>query len=81
VSLDESIRYKPGDPAEDWLNRLLCLDATAVQPLATGCPVPADCDLYYVCRCVIKGVSSNWYFQKYSNGCEINRANQTDYCG
>ena len=30
VTLDESIRYKPGDAIEDWLNRLLCLDARCV---------------------------------------------------
>jgi N-acetyltransferase 10 len=50
VTLDESIRYKPGDAVESWLNRLLCLDATAVPALNTGCPLPKDCDLYYVNR-------------------------------
>ena len=50
VTLDESIRYKPGDPVEDWLNRLLCLDATVVQSLSSGCPSKEDCDLYYINR-------------------------------
>ena len=43
-------RYKPGDAVEEWLNKLLCLDATVVQPLSTGCPSRNDCDLYYVNR-------------------------------
>ena len=30
VSLEESIRYKPNDEVEKWLNQLLCLDATIV---------------------------------------------------
>jgi N-acetyltransferase 10 len=50
ITLDESIRYKPGDAVEDWLNRLLCLDATVVQPLSSGCPAKDDCDLYYINR-------------------------------
>lgn len=48
VSLNESIRYKPGDPVEKWLNQLLCLDASV--PPASGCPPPQDCQLYYVNR-------------------------------
>ncbi|TRY75386.1 hypothetical protein TCAL_06345 [Tigriopus californicus] len=50
VALNESIRYKPGDPVEEWLNRLLCLDSNNVQPLTSGCPLPQDCDLYYINR-------------------------------
>ncbi len=50
VVLEESIRYRPGDAVESWLNRLLCLDATTVRLLNTGCPKPDDCDLYYVNR-------------------------------
>ena len=50
VALDESIRYRPGDAVEDWLNRLLCLDADSVAPLLTGCPPPSECELYYVNR-------------------------------
>lgn len=51
VSLDEPIRYGPGDPVEAWLNELLCLDATS-KPyrLSGGCPHPRDCDLYVVDR-------------------------------
>ncbi len=50
VTLNESIRYKAGDPTEDWLNRLLCLDANSVSPILSGCPPPLECDLYYVNR-------------------------------
>ena len=50
ITLQESIRYKPGDVVEDWLNRLLCLDATVVQPLSSGCPAKEDCELYYINR-------------------------------
>ena len=51
VTLNESIRYKPGDQIESWLNRVLCLDANTVQPLSTGGSLfPDDCQLYYVNR-------------------------------
>ncbi|XP_069680446.1 RNA cytidine acetyltransferase isoform X2 [Periplaneta americana] len=50
VVLNESIRYKPGDKVEKWLNDLLCLDATSVQPILSGCPPPENCDLYYINR-------------------------------
>nr|CAD7440104.1 unnamed protein product [Timema bartmani] len=50
VVLEESIRYRPGDMVEQWLTGLLCLDATSVQPLLTGCPPPDSCDLYYINR-------------------------------
>ncbi|KAJ9598236.1 hypothetical protein L9F63_011057, partial [Diploptera punctata] len=50
VVLNESIRYKPGDKVEKWLNELLCLDATSVQPILSGCPPPNSCDLYYINR-------------------------------
>ena len=51
LTLEESIRYSPGDPVEAWLNGLLCLDVTSgVPPLASGCPPPDSCDLYYVNR-------------------------------
>ncbi|GLG98567.1 RNA cytidine acetyltransferase [Gryllus bimaculatus] len=50
VALNESIRYKPGDHVEKWLTDLLCLDATAVQPIFSGCPPPETCDLYYINR-------------------------------
>ncbi|CAG2180852.1 unnamed protein product, partial [Oppiella nova] len=51
LTLDESIRYQSGDDVELWLNRLLCLDATIVESVPTGgCPLPADCHLYYINR-------------------------------
>jgi N-acetyltransferase 10 len=50
VTLDESIRYKPGDDVETWLTKLLCLDATSVAPIMSGCPPPDSCDLYYINR-------------------------------
>ncbi|XP_044254594.1 RNA cytidine acetyltransferase [Tribolium madens] len=50
VALDESIRYKPGDDVETWLTKLLCLDATSVAPILSGCPPPDSCDLYYINR-------------------------------
>ncbi|XP_060530901.1 RNA cytidine acetyltransferase isoform X2 [Cylas formicarius] len=50
VTLDESIRYKPGDEVEAWLTKLLCLDSTSVAPILSGCPPPDGCDLYYINR-------------------------------
>uniref|UniRef100_A0A0N5CEW9 RNA cytidine acetyltransferase n=1 Tax=Strongyloides papillosus TaxID=174720 RepID=A0A0N5CEW9_STREA len=50
LSLDESIRYKPGDQVETWLNKVLCLDATNIQNLIGGIPPPSKCELYYVNR-------------------------------
>ncbi|XP_018326936.1 RNA cytidine acetyltransferase isoform X2 [Agrilus planipennis] len=50
VSLEESIRYKPDDDVELWLTKLLCLDATLVAPILSGCPPPEKCDLYYINR-------------------------------
>ncbi|KAF5302820.1 hypothetical protein FQA39_LY02000 [Lamprigera yunnana] len=50
VTLEESIRYKPGDDIETWLTKLLCLDATSVSPILSGCPPPDNCDLYYINR-------------------------------
>lgn len=51
LTLDEPIRYAPGDPVESWLNRLLCLDCMqSVPPLAGGVPHPDQCELYYVNR-------------------------------
>ena len=46
ITLNESIRYAPGDEVERWLHHLLCLDATVVQKLTSGCPLPENCDLY-----------------------------------
>ncbi|XP_023932402.1 RNA cytidine acetyltransferase-like isoform X2 [Lingula anatina] len=50
ISLTESIRYGDGDAVEQWLNEVLCLDASNVQRISSGCPVPENCDLYYVNR-------------------------------
>ncbi|XP_044125750.1 LOW QUALITY PROTEIN: RNA cytidine acetyltransferase [Bufo gargarizans] len=50
VSLQESIRYAPGDPVEKWLNDLLCLDCLNISRIISGCPLPETCELYYVNR-------------------------------
>ncbi|XP_072031061.1 RNA cytidine acetyltransferase-like [Amphiura filiformis] len=50
VVLNESIRYSGGDAVEQWLNGLLCLDVTSVPRILSGCPVPNDCELYYINR-------------------------------
>ncbi|XP_038050759.1 RNA cytidine acetyltransferase-like isoform X2 [Patiria miniata] len=50
VCLEESIRYSVGDEVEQWLNSLLCLDVASVPRISSGCPVPQDCDLYYINR-------------------------------
>lgn len=50
IKLEEPIRYSANDPAESWLNKLLCLDATVTSRMAAGCPHPDSCELYYVNR-------------------------------
>lgn len=50
VTLHESIRYAPGDHVEKWLNELLCLDCMNIPRVISGCPLPQNCDLYYVNR-------------------------------
>ncbi|XP_062973484.1 RNA cytidine acetyltransferase [Elgaria multicarinata webbii] len=50
VSLQESIRYDPGDPVEKWLNDVLCLECLNITRIISGCPLPETCDLYYVNR-------------------------------
>eukprot|EP00794_Sanderia_malayensis_P007918 gene7918-8773_t len=50
LTLNESIRYANADPVEKWLNELLCLDATVVPRINSGCPLPESCDLYYINR-------------------------------
>jgi len=50
LSLNESIRYAVEDPVEIWLNKLLCLDVTIVPSINSGCPLPENCDLYYINR-------------------------------
>ncbi|KXJ76163.1 hypothetical protein RP20_CCG010173 [Aedes albopictus] len=50
IKLEESIRYNPHDAVESWLTSLLCLDATVVPNLNSGCPTPEACELYYIDR-------------------------------
>ncbi|KAK9371014.1 GNAT acetyltransferase 2-domain-containing protein [Lipomyces kononenkoae] len=55
ITLNEPIRYAPGDPVENWLNKLLCLDATLPQSISYAglkktFPHPTQCELYYVNR-------------------------------
>ncbi|GFR30827.1 RNA cytidine acetyltransferase [Trichonephila clavata] len=54
IQLNEAIRYTNGDAVEDWLNRLLCLDASIEPPyFNSGPPKCQECDLYYVNRDVL----------------------------
>ena len=50
ITLEEPIRYAPGDRIEKWLNKLLCLDATVVSDIRQGCPHPSECQLYWINR-------------------------------
>lgn len=50
ITLNDPIRYASGDGVESWLNNLLCLDATVVKSIQSGCPHPSECELYYVNR-------------------------------
>ncbi|KAJ2467191.1 N-acetyltransferase 10, partial [Coemansia sp. RSA 2322] len=50
VTLEEPIRYSLGDSTEQWLNKLLCLDATIAPKAVGGCPHPSECELYWVNR-------------------------------
>uniref|UniRef100_A0A1B0B8I7 RNA cytidine acetyltransferase n=1 Tax=Glossina palpalis gambiensis TaxID=67801 RepID=A0A1B0B8I7_9MUSC len=50
IKLEESIRYSEGDDVETWLINLLCLDATNVAFINSGCPNPDVCELYYIDR-------------------------------
>ncbi|XP_076646861.1 RNA cytidine acetyltransferase l(1)G0020 [Halictus rubicundus] len=50
LTLEESIRYKPGDSVEQWLCDLLCLNATTNTSILSGCPPPDLCQLYYINR-------------------------------
>ena len=45
VTLSEPIRYSRGDPIEQWLYDLLCLNASDIPRIITGCPPPKDCEL------------------------------------
>ena len=51
VSLQESIRYAPGDAVEQWLNDLLCLDCLSIPRIISGCPLPDTCELYPLVWC------------------------------
>ncbi|KAH3686339.1 hypothetical protein WICPIJ_002701 [Wickerhamomyces pijperi] len=53
VTLDEPIRYAPGDAVEKWLNNLLCLDVTISKTSkfgSRGTPHPSECNLFVVNR-------------------------------
>ncbi|KAE9416274.1 hypothetical protein Angca_005217 [Angiostrongylus cantonensis] len=51
LTMEESIRYKPGDEIEQWLNRVLCLNAAKIKTrLSCGTPPPSECELYFVNR-------------------------------
>ena len=50
VQLNQAIRYADNDPVEDWLNKLLMLDATEIEGLNEGYPKPEDLELYLVDR-------------------------------
>eukprot|EP01135_Chromosphaera_perkinsii_P005386 Nk52_evm67s343 gene=Nk52_evmTU67s343 len=50
IGLEEPIRYAEKDPIEAWLHNILCLDASIVPRISSGCPSPSACDLYYINR-------------------------------
>lgn len=52
ITLSEPIRYAQGDSVEEWLNKLLCLDATLPSSKLNiqGCPHPSKCELLHVNR-------------------------------
>ncbi|KAF6255647.1 GNAT acetyltransferase 2-domain-containing protein [Scenedesmus sp. NREL 46B-D3] len=51
VTLQEPIRYAPGDPVEAWLHGVLCLDAATHLPRPPAkLPHPSSCELFYVER-------------------------------
>jgi N-acetyltransferase 10 len=62
LSLDESIRYAPGCPVEQWLNELLCLDCR-IPRADFSLPSPEKCSLYWIDRDVLfSGNKSSEYF-------------------
>ncbi|GFY69743.1 RNA cytidine acetyltransferase [Trichonephila inaurata madagascariensis] len=64
IQLNEAIRYANGDAVEDWLNCLLCLDASIDPPyFNSGPPKCQECDLYYVNRDVL--FSYNKFAEKF----------------
>ncbi|KAJ2716755.1 N-acetyltransferase 10 [Coemansia spiralis] len=50
VALEEPIRYALGDSTEQWLYKLLCLDAAIAPKQLSGCPHPSECELYWINR-------------------------------
>ena len=52
ITLNEPIRYNQGDSVENWLNQLLCLNATLPNSKLKnlGCPHPSKCELVHVNR-------------------------------
>ncbi|KAJ1508082.1 hypothetical protein HMI56_007470 [Coelomomyces lativittatus] len=56
ITLTQPIRYAMDDPVEQWLNQVLCLNATSIpntpspSTSSLGYPHPSDCQLYYVSR-------------------------------
>lgn len=52
VKLEEPIRYSKNDSVEAWLNKILCLDCapSSKSRMASSCPYPSKCELYYVTR-------------------------------
>ncbi|KAF1625021.1 UNVERIFIED_CONTAM: RNA cytidine acetyltransferase, partial [Eudyptes robustus] len=48
MTLEESIRYKPGDKIEKWLFKFLCLDSMNTTYKISGSPPPEVCQLYHV---------------------------------
>lgn len=51
LQLTEPIRYGPGDPVENWLNSLLCLDCqSTLKPASGTLPHPDKCELFQVNR-------------------------------
>ena len=52
ITLTEPIRYCQGDSVENWLNKVLCLDATLPSSKLNtqGCPHPSKCELLHVNR-------------------------------
>ncbi|CAJ1456720.1 unnamed protein product [Effrenium voratum] len=51
LSLEEPIRYAPGDEVEAWLCKLLCLEAAQVPRLRlSSLPLPSQCSLFLVNR-------------------------------
>ncbi|KAF8265973.1 helicase-domain-containing protein [Lactarius quietus] len=51
VKLNTPICYSAGDGIEQWLNKLLCLNATtSLSSVLHGTPHPSKCELFYVSR-------------------------------